>query len=1001
MTEVVLNDPADSQSLMSLSRDVAEGGGALIPASHPGRVRKVRPSQLKGKRVSDKNMTQKTTQYKDYLSEQRSKRLSRQKVRGRDGAKKSKGKVTQQENAAEKEEEEGEKVDASDMNGEDTGESRLVSAGSDTSKDEGISSNGEKDEDFETDTQEVLAGQPDDDEDEGRGSIKDEGEEPPDDPDQEVPGDPEAPPAEPEVEPEAPAEPDAELDAEPEAEPEEAPADPEPELEEPTAEPEVEPEAPPADPEPEPEEPAAEPEVEPEAPPAEPEPEPEEPPAEPEPEPEAPPAEPEAEPEEPLAEPEPEPEEAPAEPEPEPEEAPAEPEPEPEDPSAEPEAEPEDPPVEPELEPEEPAAEPEPEPEAPAAEPEPEPEGELEAPLADPEVEPEAPPAEPEAAPEGGEEAAAEESQQEEEITEDPALAKVPRKKSKRVTISPRKPESDVTKTPRRKPHDPSKVMATRKPISWRPGPIQATSKKSDISKPNQKKFKAKKPSEVSITIDEEKEIKISPVETVNEGVEEESSGEVDAAELSVPLNLDTFRSEGHLDTLAEDEPPLLEKSESLPELQRPSTAGNKNKISKRKKARPRINSTWKKEEWSALLSHRSSTSHGAAADGGSTSEVWVPDENRLYVYTYSSEPRLLHVRRLGSRRGVVTTDLFDHDPNSSFRLRTRGNGNPMYDRRVVRGSNYAKRLGGEEMPKWNPYFTNARSLENINKGEPEAYNQRRQEFREKLEARARLRRESHGMSSLYPSHTSHARHRAHSHTHAQTENYYEPLERPPEAEVGIQTEGWGEDGASPPVVFQSPPGVDVSTQLYDEESGAMAVAALVARTLREAAVEVLMEEKEEEERLKKMKDELLGKGVSAGEEQPEENSIEAEEKEGEEGEERTDPEGKETSPLDTEEPARSPELSEDVEKDAALPEDEGTPQEPPPEIAGLETSLSGFWCAMTGRKRRAERAKERERRGMRAVTSWGGHTLGWRRVVAQEEVECESRSHSCLAHQF
>lgn len=73
------------------------------------------------------------------------------------------------------------------------------------------------------------------------------------------------------------------------------------------------------------------------------------------------------------------------------------------------------------------------------------------------------------------------------------------------------------------------------------------------------------------------------------------------------------------------------------------------------------------------MLSHRSAVSHTvAAAERGSTSEVWVPEEDRLYIYTYSSEPRLLHVRRLGSRRGVITTDLTDHDPNSSFRLRTR-----------------------------------------------------------------------------------------------------------------------------------------------------------------------------------------------------------------------------------------------------------------------------------------------------------------------------------------
>lgn len=65
-------------------------------------------------------------------------------------------------------------------------------------------------------------------------------------------------------------------------------------------------------------------------------------------------------------------------------------------------------------------------------------------------------------------------------------------------------------------------------------------------------------------------------------------------------------------------------------------------------------------------------------------------------------------------------------------------------------------------------------------------------------------------------------------------------------------------------------------------------------------------------------------------------SGIEAEGQEGEEDEERTDPEGKETSPLDTQEPARSPEPAEDVDKDAKLANDEGTPQEPPLEPAGV-----------------------------------------------------------------
>ncbi|KAK7026764.1 hypothetical protein SK128_012184 [Halocaridina rubra] len=56
----------------------------------------------------------------------------------------------------------------------------------------------------------------------------------------------------------------------------------------------------------------------------------------------------------------------------------------------------------------------------------------------------------------------------------------------------------------------------------------------------------------------------------------------------------------------------------------------------------------------------------------------------------------------------------------------------------------------------------------------------RRQEFRQKLEARARLRRENHGVSSLYSSHNSgnhnYSRNFTRSNVHVQTENYYEPV---------------------------------------------------------------------------------------------------------------------------------------------------------------------------------------------------------------------------------
>lgn len=43
-------------------------------------------------------------------------------------------------------------------------------------------------------------------------------------------------------------------------------------------------------------------------------------------------------------------------------------------------------------------------------------------------------------------------------------------------------------------------------------------------------------------------------------------------------------------------------------------------------------------------------------------------------------------------------------------------------------------------------------------------------------------------------------------------------LERPPEAEIGLQTEVWGEDGFPTAVVFQSPAVADMSTQVFEDE---------------------------------------------------------------------------------------------------------------------------------------------------------------------------------------
>ncbi|XP_042210729.1 uncharacterized protein LOC121858359 isoform X2 [Homarus americanus] len=508
--------------------------------------------------------------------------------------------------------------------------------------------------------------------------------------------------------------------------------------------------------------------------------------------------------------------------------------------------------------------------------------------------------------------------EEEEEIKEIPAIAKIPgtyRRGRKNIAArTPRKQEVEVKKTPMSKKYDATKALTNRKPISWRPTPIQGASRPEGTQPRNNlseaRKFKARNLNPKSIE-DLDKKNDVEQTEADNkdgdsQARQEDTLGEsLELPPVNIPVSgdgdsavvLDTFRSEGHnsqADSQIEDDSQPISKAESMPDIHyhditRPNTAGKKGRGVRRKKGKPR----------KVSMSIKSSVPH-KAGKGGSTSEVWVPQEDKLYVYTYSSQPRLLHVRRMAAGR-VATTHQWDPDPNSSFRLKTRGNGNPMYDRRVVRGSNYAKRLGSGHQEEQGD--------------QPTQHHQqsRRQEFREKLEARARLRRENHGVSSLYPSHASSHGHRNYprTHVHVQTENYYEPLERPPEIEVEVQTEPWAEDGSIPPIVFQTPRGVDVDTQVYDkeldagDEHGAL-VAALVSRTMRDAVLEVMQEEQAEQTRINKLATASLTSFVMPVEMDDTEQDNKNEDDSA--TEEREDPDGKETSPQDTNEPARSPE---------------------------------------------------------------------------------------------
>ncbi|XP_069987353.1 uncharacterized protein Rsph3 [Penaeus vannamei] len=502
--------------------------------------------------------------------------------------------------------------------------------------------------------------------------------------------------------------------------------------------------------------------------------------------------------------------------------------------------------------------------------------------------------------------------------------------------------QPSAKRLPSKPPLDLSRVAANRKPISWRPTPVQ-TSARPENAKPRNKvpvrRFRPKRvveeKSKDEAALQEEPPAIVETAaepgqqeETTSQASQEEWQGsQVSLATLDLPpvnLSIDGDSDRGAFDThrsIGMESMPETRQKDGFHSLDhdsgRPRTAGTKNKSSRTSTRRKRIGS----RKTSSLKKSSESINSAPEITGGkvaSTSEVWVPEENKLYVYTYSSQPRLLHVRKMAAGR-VATTSQYDQDPNSSFRLKIRGNGNPMYDRRVVRGSNYGKRSDGDELPKWNPYFANARSLtqnEHALADSAGPMQLRRQEFRQKLEARARMRRENHGMSSLYSSNAGHYAPRSYARSNAvcQTENVYEPLERPPETEAGVQTDPWTESGSPPPVIAQNPSGVDAATQVFDteldadDEDGAV-LAALVGRTMKEAILEVALEEQAEEERISRLTSEALSSFKNGSNGHDQFNEELGGDEEGQEGttEERSDPEGKETTPEGTDEAPRSP----------------------------------------------------------------------------------------------
>ncbi|ROT64426.1 hypothetical protein C7M84_017638 [Penaeus vannamei] len=282
---------------------------------------------------------------------------------------------------------------------------------------------------------------------------------------------------------------------------------------------------------------------------------------------------------------------------------------------------------------------------------------------------------------------------EDEEIEEVPAIAKMPGRFQVRKV--PKGGQPSAKRLPSKPPLDLSRVAANRKPISWRPTPVQ-TSARPENAKPRNKvpvrRFRPKRvveeKSKDEAALQEEPPAIVETAaepgqqeETTSQASQEEWQGsQVSLATLDLPpvnLSIDGDSDRGAFDThrsIGMESMPETRQKDGFHSLDhdsgRPRTAGTKNKSSRTSTRRKRIGS----RKTSSLKKSSESINSAPEITGGkvaSTSEVWVPEENKLYVYTYSSQPRLLHVRKMAAGR-VATTSQYDQDPNSSFRLKIR-----------------------------------------------------------------------------------------------------------------------------------------------------------------------------------------------------------------------------------------------------------------------------------------------------------------------------------------
>lgn len=195
-----------------------------------------------------------------------------------------------------------------------------------------------------------------------------------------------------------------------------------------------------------------------------------------------------------------------------------------------------------------------------------------------------------------------------------------------------------------------NKNLANRLPISRRQG-VNPLSQQKEGNKPQMKSSVGRNRMRPSIMRKEARTTGHAALQLPNQ-----ADLKIDLSDINAGMEkIESYRSSVHQETNRDDQPVeerlqnLLSESQSDLHMRRPKAPHKR-----------------------VQLPDPDPTGVGEEREGEEEvgTEVWVPEEDKLYVYKYSSEPRVLQMKS-GSGR-VASLSRWDNDPNSSFNLKLR-----------------------------------------------------------------------------------------------------------------------------------------------------------------------------------------------------------------------------------------------------------------------------------------------------------------------------------------